>query len=346
VRLPDSQSQRRRSSFLAECLGKAAESVISASMSSTGGAKSVQNEPAQFLDQRAAPFILDGPKLTRIVTIIEERFQRVGCKAALQFTARLKSGRSIRLVSLDDLLDLDNSLHNPIKSLEIEAYCDAPQSVGVTIGFESSGNRNVVVHVASHDSKLASELFAELDEQAQRTITSSWMYRLFSGAALQITVISVALAGGIMGLLSLLSSPDKPISTGISAVDAEEVRQLMVNARTLDDKVNALVEFDRRQLQAIRLQQTKEIHLSKYFTLTNLFLILPFAIVFVCVGYMAIVCYPRFVFQWGDWEEQYKRLVDRRRTLWTVVILSLAIGIIITLFASSLVTLFPSHTAA
>jgi hypothetical protein len=52
--------------------------------------------------------------------------------------------------------------------------------------------------------------------------------------------------------------------------------------------------------------------------------------VIILIGSFAYLrsCYPQAVFLWGDAEEWYQGLVARRKTVWTVIIAAVLIGII------------------
>src|SRR5262249_14768145 len=54
----------------------------------------------------------------------------------------------------------------------------------------------------------------------------------------------------------------------------------------------------------------------------------PAIIIVVAFLYLFISCYPPAVFLWGDAEEEYKALVNKRRFIWSTIIASLFVGIL------------------
>src|SRR5205823_4487522 len=128
----------------------------------------------------SSAFALDKAKLTRIVTILTERYQRAEATATPDFEVKLRNGKTIALSTLDEVFGLDNSIKNPITSLEValRSERDAKTRLFSTVSFDDSAVENISVIVRSTDSKIAQELAAELEEQVERTLVSSWMTKL------------------------------------------------------------------------------------------------------------------------------------------------------------------------
>jgi len=51
---------------------------------------------------------------------------------------------------------------------------------------------------------------------------------------------------------------------------------------------------------------------------------------------MIAACYPWAVFVWGDIEQHYTALLARRKSLWTVIVSALIIGVLTNLFVASI----------
>src|ERR1700736_5990867 len=93
------------------------------------------------VNRYTSAFALDGAKLTRIMTILEARFQAVAAGFDPRFRVTLRNGKNIRVRTLDELLQLDNTVNNPVSSLEIRVDSDALDA-GIT--FEDTTSRNIV----------------------------------------------------------------------------------------------------------------------------------------------------------------------------------------------------------
>ncbi len=59
----------------------------------------------------------------------------------------------------------------------------------------------------------------------------------------------------------------------------------------------------------------------------------PFAIILVALAYLYLRCYPRAVFLWGDAEDWYASILNKRKLVWSTIVLTLLLGIVLDLFA-------------
>jgi hypothetical protein len=64
----------------------------------------------------------------------------------------------------------------------------------------------------------------------------------------------------------------------------------------------------------------------------------PLIIIVATLMYLINVCYPKYVFEWGDFGDYYQSLVKRRAILWSGIILSPVVGIIGNLFVYGVTT--------
>ncbi len=105
---------------------------------------------------------------------------------------------------------------------------------------------------------------------------------------------------------------------------------------TLDGKVDFLYDIQKGQLVKQQANITYSIDLGSLVNLKNLFIIFPLIVIMCCIVYVIRNCYPRTVFLWGDCEIAYTNLASKRKTLWTVIIAALIIGILGNLFVFGL----------
>ncbi len=133
---------------------------------------------------------------------------------------------------------------------------------------------------------------------------------------------------------------DSPAITNGYVLSTDEITSFAKRAKEVtntNDKIDFLFTLQSRQLErSMARQEVRTIHLSKAFTLRNLFIMLPLIVILGCVVYLQQHCYPFAVFLWGDYEERYNKLISTRKTIWTVVIGSLFIGILGNLFVFGL----------
>jgi hypothetical protein len=276
----------------------------------------------------SAAFVLDKAKLTRIAAILSNRFERSGQAVHRDFEIGLSNGRTLSLSELDEVFALDNALKNPITSLTLTM--DNPHTsdprIAARVSFDDARSDNISLGVRSTDPRVAQELFAELEEQVERTILPQRMPKLFGDPSWILMTVAVG------ALFLLINSMRRIVSQ-----KEDEVRKLLIpptGTPTLDEKVTFIYEYTLRETKKV---VGADVHLfPDLFTLTNLFLALPVLLIAGCIAYMVLYCYPKIVFAWGDWEDHYARLISRRKTLWTIIILSLIVGVVSSLFVSSL----------
>lgn len=295
-------------------------------------------EPTEVKNAFSSPFVLDNAKLARILNIMEQRFKGVALPFVPKYQITLLNGKNINLSDVEGLLALDNTVKNPISRLSINAEeAIADTTLSCEVEFESSHRRNVSLRVTSGDNKVASQLFAELEEQVERTFIRSPVYKYFMpDSIIWMFLLSFLAAIGFAGVLFALPPSDRMTPPRLPA---EEIQQLIDKSRQatdLNSKVDFLFEAQTKQLASMAAPQKPILKLPSLVNVQNFFLLLPLLIILGCVIYLVRHCYPYAVFLWGDYEEHYKTLMGRKKTLWTTVILSLILGVVGRLFISGL----------
>ena len=214
---------------------------------------------------------------------------------------------------------------DPTRSIDLECgiYFNAPRD---------SLRDNVSIYVKSFDSKLALQTFAALDEQVQRAFLDDWIYLVLKGRAPEYLFVAFPVLLGIP--LAFLSSN----RVSGEELPSEQLKLLLSaasRARTSDEKINFLFEITRQEIEK-KTVGSSSFNPSSLLNIKTLFVILPIAIVLGCIFYTVSKCYPSGIFLWGDYEAYYNRLTARRNTLWTVVVLSIVLGIVTNFFVMGL----------
>jgi hypothetical protein len=282
------------------------------------------------------PFVLDSSKLSRIVAIAEERLTEAKVTVAGKFEVLLASGRRALLDHQEDLYRLDNTVNDRVTNLLFHAGSQEPPSSSfIEVEFGPSYRGDISLAVASADPGWALRVFAELDEQVERTKAPSWVHSLRS-------YIPFIVFGALLIFIFLVAafySPrlfndDRPSWSPAPS----EIRELLAragNATSDSSRLALLLEIRRRELAA-QIVPTTNRHPKIPSLPRELFQVLPLLIIVGATGYVIIYCYPRHVFAWGDIAGSYATLVARRNWLWSVVIIALILGILGNLFVSSL----------
>ncbi len=78
-------------------------------------------DPNTVINRFTSAFVLDKPKLTRILNIIEDRFKEADLVFKPEFEVTHADGKQIKIASTEDLFALDNTVKNPITNLHASA---------------------------------------------------------------------------------------------------------------------------------------------------------------------------------------------------------------------------------
>lgn len=269
-----------------------------------------------------------------MLTIIEQYYVDEQVGFAPEYAVTLKNGKNLVLRTAQDLFALDNSIKNPIQALSIGAQApeDSTDETRTNLDFDSDRRVNISLVVVSPNTKWATELFAELEEQIDRTITNSWITRLKS---LRFELVVSVL---MMLVLSLILPMALRNRNPVSSSEAVELRSILGSAKSDSERLTALVTVKMRELQH-QSSDGSSVDWSALVSVRAAFIALPILLLIGTLTYMVAACYPWAVFSWGDYEQHFVSLVARRRTLWTVIVASLVLGILTNLFVVSLPSL-------
>lgn len=287
-------------------------------------------------------FLLDRAKLSRILNIVEERLNASEVPFEPKFEVLLANKKTIKLSSPDDLLTLDNTVKNPIQALAIKAGGSAngeklevkvrlgePALSVMGIRFGDAGD--ITLEVTGSNPKSAAQFFAEMEEQVERTVQTGWFYRRIPGGLLFTLPVILSLAIILVNIILFSGSYNPSTRDRNLAVEASR-------ATTDSEKINFLFEIERQKLDA-KLNSGPTLDLAGILTPPALVIAVPFVLVLTCIIYLRRTSYPRAVFLWGDYSEHYDQLVARRKTIWSVIVASLLIGVLSSLFASGVAQL-------
>lgn len=289
-------------------------------------------------------FVLDKAKLNRMLGIIEQRYKARGWGFQTDFDVKLKNGREFNSSNVEDVFQLDNSVTNPVTRLIVE--CKAPiedkRELGASslLVFDGVGRAKIHLITESDSAKEANQLFAELEEQVERTLVSSLFHKFFgsnTGSSISWAFL-FAVVVGLFTLLSLLSRSGQNVLPVLTNQDARALLDQSKDIKNLEDKIDFIFNLQKRQLAAgVENQSNSPLDsLRGVSTYRWALILLPILIIVGCLVYAVNSAYPEAVFLWGDYEQHYEQLVTRRRNIWLAVVVSLLLGIIGNLFVFSI----------
>ena len=241
---------------------------------------------------------------------------------------------------IEHVLGHDNAIKNPIDFLGINYECHNEDDVidcDITYSISKS---EIKVTVKSYNVRFANELFAEIEEQVERAIVKSWISNLKRTISSDPRRIAPLIVSIIMMLILIpiiiLVEPQQNIyrNNFLSNSDIQHILKLSEKVQTIDDKINLLYKYNMLQLDNIKtntnLYSFKNIFLK--FDLKLIFILLPFFIIIFSFVYLLIYCYPGSLFLWGDYEDYYNRILNKRKFVFNTILVALFIGIIGSLF--------------
>ena len=299
------------------------------------------DQTSVFLNKSfGATFILEKSKLLRLLNIIEEKYKSIGKKPKSIFAIILKNGKQMGVNDIEHVLGHDNAIKNPIDFLGINYECHNEDDVidcDITYSISKS---EIKVTVKGSNVRFANELFAEIEEQVERAIVKSWISNLKRTISSDPRRIAPLIVSIIMMLILIpiiiLVEPQQNIyrNNFLSNSDIQHILKLSEKVQTIDDKINLLYKYNMLQLDNIKtntnLYSFKNIFLK--FDLKLIFILLPFFIIIFSFVYLLIYCYPGSLFLWGDYEDYYNRILNKRKFVFNTILVALFIGIIGSLF--------------
>lgn len=277
-------------------------------------------------------FLLEPTKLTRILDKIHERISELNPAATRDnFEVFLSGNRREELDTLDDVFALENSRRHRIERLLLVSSASTDgamrpeHEVQADFGFLKTGSngtkhRVIAVSIRSDQSGWASRTLSEIEEQVERT------HLRYTPPVLALVVILISILFAVVfqfGPVGL--QPDFSKTMWLRAADANRLEQILSQNRPITDE--EMREITTMQLRNLMAEQRADPP-SPGSTRRALFLGLPLALVLGCVIVLAVTCYPKTVFLWGDEVERYAQTVQRRKAAWGIIISVLVVGVL------------------
>ena len=281
-----------------------------------------------------SPFILTDRKLSRLVEVAKERFEKMVDVDTFieQYEVRFKDGKVLIIDTLENLLRLDNSQKNPVIDIqmhfEIKSKGDSQDKHRVDIFFEGDRYYTVGVQGESEDLSWLQETVGGIEEQLERTIPRDWPYAINSASPPFFAALMAALLGVTLALSTAGTVSQKGL-LNISDSRKEELATLSSNSKSEGEKIDFLFRYISATLETNNSPTKAQLLLKNPRTY---FIGIPILIALISAIAAIFFFYPRRVFAWGDCGEAYEKTIERRKFLWYGVLFALIIGIIGNLF--------------
>lgn len=289
-------------------------------------------------DYYQSPFILTDRKLSRVVEVARERFERI--KGENEYSERyeitFQDNKGLNVNSLENVLNLDNSQKNPIKDIKITFGIGPVNSEDykhyVLIHFDGNENRSsyicgITLDGISEDLSWLQETMGALEEQIERTIPTDFAYKLKKSLFNNLLVIAAILTAFLSIAVTISEPKISPWNLRENQID--ELVSLSNKAKSESEKL----DFVFRYLSATIQKDSSMMTIKRISKDYRTYLIgVPILIGLLSAIASILFFYPKYVFYWGDCGEGYERIIGLRKLLWYGVFLALIVGVLGNLF--------------
>ena len=281
-------------------------------------------------------FVIDDRKLSRISEIASERLQTAnGDSCAAVYSATFQDGKLIRLTTLEQVLALDNAIGNPIVRLDAELFTcsnggepnreNAPNLVSFVFGSLFPEDHRIRLYARSVDVAWLTETMGALEEQAERCMPTDLGYKVRKHVWMIGFVVFIVTGGAI----ALVFDRSRAQSPRLSEAELSLLKTSATAAHSDSDKIEVMFRFIKATLEATR--PTSDVW--RYVTDIHTYLAaVPLLIAGGASLFAVLKYYPYRAFVWGDYGDCYRRMLERRRSVWLGIVVALAIGILANLF--------------
>jgi hypothetical protein len=289
---------------------------------------------AHILKGFEGSFALERSKLDRLIAVLRDTCASPNLELMESFEVLLEDGTLVAVESVEQIYQLHNSGRKLIRDLKVgvtgkpEKPDTLHRNIEVRFSETRRGDGDVSILITDPDSKWAAQAFALIEEQIERCFKKGFMYEFSANRSLRNLVFAFMLVlTTIPVLIFTIIQNDLRDHMWLTHTDLQEIQTELGDS----------VVMSQEQYLGIFKRQLKNLHLhlgTKSFTFSwpAGFVIAPILIVLALFIYLTRKCYPPVVFVWGDREEWYQRLLNRRALIWNSIFTSALVGIVTGLF--------------
>jgi hypothetical protein len=286
----------------------------------------------EYSSKRSA-FLLDKAKLSRLVNVIEDKYNSGPFRIISKFIIVMKNGKEMLVSDVEDILRHDNTVKNPISTFTLH-FEDQDDNTNNNCEIVFNKGKSIVrFNIKSINPKFANELYAEIDEQLERTIVFSFNATLSDAFG----IIVIILFFGSM--LLIIFSGNKKYDQRSDYLSETQIRELLNNskvAQTTNNRLDIIYKYHIMKLENLDQSKSTPFISINIYSYQILLMMLPVFIIMISMLYLFAKCYPGSIFLWGDFEEFYSNIITKRKFIINTIIFTLLIGIIGNLFVYGL----------
>lgn len=306
------------------------------------------SSPTNLKRKLKSPYVLTPTVVKSIVALLNEEFVKLSNPFTQKYEVNFQEARRQEFNSLESVLQLDNSAEEPITELSISFsapdhwydaehhYQKGSHSYDVRLRFlpDKSWGRGIDVEVRSSDPGWAESTLPRILSQVERTRNRSIAHRFMKSSLVSgiLLVISYAIVAFVIVLFSaLLSVSGGSNSPKLSRAQVDSLLNDANQAQTIDEKVQFLFQLQRSQLESER-HHSRSAAAAAILSRPSVTAFLTSIVLFGFVAYSWWKHYPLAVFLWGDYEEQYDRVVKFREYILIGVVVGFGLSVLGNLF--------------
>ena len=297
---------------------------------------------ARIFKSYEEPFVIDEAKLRRIKGILDDKLGAPETTLRYKFDINTISSRHYTFSDIDELFHLDNSNKERVQDVFLictlvkDGAAPDEEKKEIEVHFHGDSETKMCLDIM-HEQKMANELYSLLEEQVDRAKQSglmsriSYLNRKWYGFVWALNILFVAL----LLYLLLRGSPNNLPS--LTPSDVGQVNNFLSNSSLTDSqKADRIILVLAERIAANYETQNRGIMQRLLTDWTTWFLISPPIIIGASLIYLIQVCYPSAVIIWGDAKDWFSALIGRRRAIWSLIIISIVMGVLGNLFVVGL----------
>jgi hypothetical protein len=199
------------------------------------------------------------------------------------------------------------------------------KSLSCSIEFSNEQKNNVRLAVKGADPMVTNDIHAALDERVQATFAKNW-------GQLVAALTLMAMLVGVLVLLVNFGEPS-PFYSALTSKDFAELNQMAEHANSEAAQLGFIFEMHRREIRA-HVNRAAPMELTHWMTASVGATLILLIVVIALLAHLAFACYPRAVFNWGEYGEHFENLKLRRKYIRNLVIGGVILGLIVNVAAA------------
>lgn len=291
-------------------------------------------------------FLVEPTKLDKLVDVIQGSLAEHRGRVLKSYEVVFKGDRSDTFDNIDDVYRLDNSKKGKIQRLLItmsstpdgDSKPNHEAQVDFSVLRQEKKDRLVTtqVKIRSDSTSWASRTLADIEQQTDRT-KQQYTLPLVAACLIFISIALLALSQLTVGNTSYQMSN----MMWLSPPEVDKVGVMLKQNAVLTSE--NLREIQSWQMQNLLLDQHPAPSPGRELSRQQVAFGIPLVVVAIIAVLLALTCYPRGVFYWGDEIDAFDKIKSRRIAAWGLIMTIVIMSWATTLFGSAVINWLGHH---